>query len=91
MCDVRDQILDGFLEENHDSVLVCSGIRRTMDGWMSLEQGLTNADKTTYNYLEETYCTTRLLRFFINEIHQEKFDDGKVNNAYFVLHLTRWN
>ncbi len=58
---------------------------------MSTEQSLTNADNiTTYNFLEETYYTTRLLTFFINEIiktspktrtqHQEKFEDGKVNN-----------
>ncbi len=65
---------------------------------MSAEQSLTNADKiTTYNFLEETYYTTRLLIFFINEItktstktrtkNPEKFDDGKINNACFVAPL----
>ncbi len=44
MCDVRDQMLDGFLEAIHDSVLVCFEIKRTMDGWKSTEQSLTNAD-----------------------------------------------
>ncbi len=62
---------------------------------MSTEQSLTNTDKiTTYNFLEETYYTTKLLIFFINEItktftktrtkSQGKFDDGKVNNACSV-------
>ncbi len=62
---------------------------------MSTEQSLTNADKiTTYNFLEETYYTTRLLICFINEItknlaktcskNQEKLDDGKVHNACSV-------
>ncbi len=68
---------------------------------MSTEQSLTNADKiTTYNFLEETSCyTTRMLIFFINEImkisaktctkNQEKFYDGKVNNACSLLHRMR--
>ncbi len=62
---------------------------------MSTGQSSTNADKiTTYTVLEETYYTTRLLIFFINEITktsaktriktQEKFYDGKVNNACSV-------
>ncbi len=66
-----------------------------MGGWMSTEQRLTNADqKSTYNFLEETYYTTRLLIFFINEVtktsaktrikNQENFDGGKVNNACSV-------
>ncbi len=67
---------------------------------MSTEENLTNANKvTTYNFLEESYCITRLLIFFINEItkttkNQEKFDDGKVNNVCSVAPLksrfTRW-
>ncbi len=95
MCDVRDQMLDGFLEGINDSALVCSGIKGTMDGWMSTEQSLTNTDKiTTYNFLEETYYTNRLLIFFINEITKisgttrtknlQKFDNGEVNNACSV-------
>ncbi len=49
---------------------------------------------TIYNFLEETYYSTRLLIFFVNEItktsiktrtkNQEKFDSGKVNNACSV-------
>ncbi len=56
---------------------------------MSTEQKI-----TTYNFLDETYYTTRLLIFFINEItktsaktctkNQEKFDDGKVSNTYSI-------
>ncbi len=63
-----------------------------MDGWMSTEQSLTNTDKIAiYNFLGETYDATRLLTLFINEItktsaktrskNQEKFDNGKENNA----------
>ncbi len=33
MCDVRNQMLDGFFGGIHDSALVCSGIKRPMDGW----------------------------------------------------------
>ncbi len=33
MCDVRDQMLDGFLEEIRDYAFVRSGIKRMMDGW----------------------------------------------------------
>ncbi len=32
MCDVRDQMLDFFLEGIHDSALICFGIKRTIDG-----------------------------------------------------------
>ncbi len=75
-----------FLEGIHNSALICSGIKRMMDGC------LTNADKiTTYNFLKETYYATRLL---INEItktsaktstkNQEKLDDSKVNNPCSV-------
>ncbi len=32
MCDVRDQMLDGFWKGIQDFALVCFGIKRTMDG-----------------------------------------------------------
>ncbi len=62
---------------------------------MSTEQSLINTNKiTTYNFLEGTYYTTRLLIFFINEMmktsdktrtkNPEKFDNSKVNNACSV-------
>ncbi len=60
---------------------------------MSTEQSLTDADKITiYNFLSETYYSSILLIFFIitktsaktRTKDQEKFDDGKVNNACSV-------
>ncbi len=62
---------------------------------MSTEHSFTNANKiTTYNFLEETYYTTRLLILFINKItktfaktrtkNQKQFDDGKVNSECSV-------
>ncbi len=81
MCDFRDQMLDAFLDEISDSVLVCTGIKRPMDERMSTEQSLTNADKiTTYNNsLEETYYATGLLIFFINEITKTSAETGTKN------------
>ncbi len=95
MCDVRDQMVDDGFFGGYSRF--CSYLLRNWknDGWMSTEQSLTNADKIiTYNFLEETYYTARLLIFFFNEItkisaktptkKQEKFKDGKVNNVRSV-------
>ncbi len=90
MCDVRDQMLDSF--SGGDSQF-CSCLLRNKknNGWTSTEQSLTAIDKiTTYNFLEETYYTSRLSIFFINEItkisaeNQETFDNGDVNNVCSV-------
>ncbi len=61
---------------------------------MSTEQSLTNTDKITYYFLEETYYTTRLLIFCINKItkisaktrtkNEKKFDNNKATNACSV-------
>ncbi len=62
---------------------------------MNTEQSLTCIDKiTTYNFLEETCSTNRLLIFFINKFtktsaklwakNQKTFNDGEVNNVCSV-------
>ncbi len=68
MCDVRDQMLDGFFGGD-SRFCSCTLRNQKKDGWMSAEQSLTNTDTTTtYYFLEESYYTTRLLIFFIHEI-----------------------